>query len=78
MWFITVGMIRHVLVFLLQAQSAFDTMPKKGKKKSKVSEEYSDLEIMPQVEIIYEETKSITRAKPEFKWGKIYHMLQDQ
>ena len=32
-------------------------MPNKGKKKAKVVEEDSDLEIMPRVEIIYEDTK---------------------
>ena len=50
-------------------------MPKKGKKKSKFANEESDVEITAQVEIIYEDTKSITGANPEFKWGKIYHML---
>ena len=53
-------------------------MPKKGKKKSKVVEENSDLEIAPRVEIVYEDTRYVTGTEPEFKWGKIYHMLQDQ
>ena len=55
-------------------------MPKKGKKKSKVEDDVSDVEITPtlRVEIIYEDTKSATGAEPEFKWGQIYHMLQDQ
>ena len=53
-------------------------MPKKGKKKSKVVEENSDLEIVPRVEIVYEDTRSMTGIEPKFKWGKIYHMLQDQ
>ena len=44
-------------------------MPKKGKKKAKVAEEESDVEIMPRVEIIYEDTKFVTGAEPEFKWG---------
>ena len=52
-------------------------MPKKGKKKDKVAEEYSDLEIMPRTKIIYKYTKSIIGAYLEFKWGKIYHMFQD-
>ena len=38
-----VGMLRHVFLWLLQAQSAFDTMPKKGKKKAKVTEEETDV-----------------------------------
>ena len=33
---------------------------------------------MSKVEIIYEDTKSVTGAEPEFKQGRIYHMLQDQ
>ena len=53
-------------------------MPKKGKKKDKVAEEESDLEVMPRVEIVYEDTKSVTEADLEFKWGQIYHMLQDK
>ena len=44
-------------------------MPKKGKKKSKVADDELDVEITPQVEIIYEDIKYITEAKPEFKWG---------
>ena len=57
-----------------------DTMPKKGKKKSKVADDESDVEITPtpRVEIIYEDTKSVTEAKPKFKWGHIYHMLQEK
>ena len=53
-------------------------MPKKGKKKAKVIEEDSDLEVMPRVEIVYEDTRSVMGNEPEFKWGKIYHMLQDR
>ena len=62
----------------VQPQSTSNAMPKKGKKKAKVVEEESDLEIMPRVEIIYEDTKSVSRAETEFKWVKIYPMLQDK
>ena len=62
-------------VIFSQTQSPHDTMPNKGKNKSKVSEEDSDLEIMPRIEIIYEDTKVITRAEPKFKWGQIYPMI---
>ena len=62
----------------VQPQSASDTMPKKGKKKTKVVEKDSDLEIMPRAKIIYEDTKSVTDAEPSFKWEQIYHMLQDR
>ena len=47
-------------------------MPDKGKKKAKDVEEESNLEIMPRIEIIYEDTKAVTGAKLEFKWGQIY------
>ena len=53
-------------------------MPKKGKKKSQVTEEDSYLEVMPKVEVIYEDTKAITGAELEFKWGQIYPMIKDQ
>ena len=53
-------------------------MPKKGKKKAKTAKEQSDLEIMLRIEIIYENTKSISGAEPEFKWGQIYPMNKDQ
>ena len=61
----------------VQDQSASNTIPNKFKKKAKVVEEESDLEIMPRVEINYENTKSVTGAELELKWGNIYHMLQD-
>ena len=49
-------------------------MTKKGKKKPKIVEDDSDLEMaeappMEKVEIIYEDTKSITGVEPNFKWG---------
>ena len=53
-------------------------MPKKGKKKSKAAEEDSDLEVIPRIEIVYEDTKAVTGARPEFKWGQIYTMIKDQ
>ena len=53
-------------------------MPKKGgKKKAKVNEEDSDLEVFPKMEIIYEDTKVVTGAEPDFKWGQICHMIKD-
>ena len=33
---------------------------------------------MTRVEIIYEDTKSITGTKPEFKWGQMFHMLVEK
>ena len=54
-------------------------MPKNEKKKTNINEE-SDAEITltPRVEIIYEDTKSITGVEPEFKWGQIYHILKEK
>ena len=52
-------------------------MLKKGKNKSRAIEEDSDLEILLRMEIIYEDTKVVTGAEPEFKWGKIYPMIKD-
>ena len=53
-------------------------MPKKGKKKARATKEDSDLEIFPRMEIIYEDTKVVIGAEPEFKWGNIYPMIKDQ
>ena len=63
---------------MLQVKSISETMPKKGKKKAKVADDDSDVEITPRVEIICEDTKFVIEVEAEFKWGKIYHMLQDQ
>ena len=65
-------------IILLQAQSVSETMPKKRKKKDKDVDDESDVEIMPRVEIVYEDTKYVIGAKFEYKWGHIYHMLRDQ
>ena len=54
-----------------------NNMTKNEKKKAKIVDSNSDAEIppTPRVEIIYEDTKLVTRVEPEFKWGQIYHML---
>ena len=53
-------------------------MPKKGgKKKAKVHEEDLDVEVLPKMEIIYQDTNAITWNELEFKWGHIYHMIKD-
>ena len=42
-------------------------MPKKGgKKKAKVHEDESDLEVLHRMEIIYKDMKAVTRAKPDY------------
>ena len=72
-------MLRHFSV-LLQSQLTSENMTKKGKKKAKTVNYKSDAEITPtpRVEIIYEDTKSITRDEPDFKWGQIYHILKEK
>ena len=58
-------------------------MTKKGNKKPNIVEDDSDLEMeehapMKKVEIIYEDTKSITGVEPDFKWGQMFHMLVEK
>ena len=53
-------------------------MPKKGKKKARATRDDPDVEIFPKMEIIYEDTKSITGVELEFKWGKTYQMIKDR
>ena len=59
-------------------QSLHKTMLKKGKKKDRATEEQSYLEILPRMEIIYEDTKVVTKVEPEFEWGQIYPMIKGQ
>ena len=57
-------------------------MTKKGKKKAKIIDYDSDDEVVEapplRIEIVYEDTKAVTRADPEFKWGQIYHWLVEK
>ena len=64
---ITVTLKSFLGMFVLEPQSSYKTMPKKGKKKAKATGEDSDMEMLPRMEIIYEDTKVIIGAKPEFK-----------
>ena len=36
------------------------------------------MEIITRVEVIYKDTKAITRSDPEYKWGEIYKMISNQ
>ena len=65
-------------MIMSQPQSSHNTMSKKGKKKSKATEDDLDLEILLRIEIIYEDINVVTGAEPEFKWGQIYPMIKDQ
>ena len=54
-------------------------MPKRGgKKKEKSSEVDSDVEIISRMKIKFEDTKAITGAAPEFRWGDLYQMIRDR
>ena len=44
-------------------------MPRKGKKKTQAVEDDPEFEVITRVEIIYEDTKLVTGADLEFKWG---------
>ena len=50
-------------------------MPQKQKKKVQITDEEPEVEIITQVEVIYEDTKAITGVDPEYKWGGIYQMI---
>ena len=47
------------LVCLWQFRSSYNNMPKKGKKKAHAPGDDLEVDILPKVEIIYEDTKSI-------------------
>ena len=70
----------ETIFMLLQSQLMPEKMTKKGKKKAKIVDYDSNTEgsPTPSVELIYEDTKSVTGAEPEFKWGQIYHMLVEK
>ena len=57
-----------------------NNMTKKGKKKENIIEYDLDTEGSPtqRVELICEDTKLVTGAEPEFKWGQIYHILVEK
>ena len=52
-------------------------MPLKQKNKSQAAEEEPKVEIVTKVEVIYEDTKSITEVEPEYKWGEVYRMISN-
>ena len=52
-------------------------MPRKGKKKFQDMEDDLDVEVIMNVENIYEDTKPLTGTDPEFRWGQIYQMIKD-
>ena len=53
-------------------------MPRKKKKKGQTTDEEPEEEIITRVEVIYEDTKAITRIDFEYKWGEIYRMISNQ
>ena len=53
-------------------------MDQKGNTKVQAMEEDPKVEVITRVEIIYEDTKAVTRSEPEYRWGKIYQMIKEQ
>ena len=58
----------------MQVLFAAETMPKKGRKKLRITESDSDIDIaevlpMVKVRIVYEDTKVVTGVEPKLKWG---------
>ena len=63
---------------MLQANYQHNNMPWKQKKKAQAVEEEPEVEVITKVEVIYEDTKSITGVEPEYKWGEVYRMITNQ
>ena len=59
----------ETIFMLLQSQLMPENMMKKGKKKAKIIDYDSNTEgsPTPSVELIYEDTKSVTGVEPKFK-----------
>ena len=53
-------------------------MPRKQKKKAQATEEELEVEKVTKVEVIYEDTKSLTGVEPEYKLGEVYRMISNQ
>ena len=56
--------LRPFLVCLLQFLPSYNNMPKKGKKKAQATGDDPDVDIVSKIEMIYEDTKSITGVEP--------------
>ena len=50
-------------------------MSKRQRKKDPVVEEELDVEVITRVEYVYEDTKCIIGAEPEYQWGEIYRLI---
>ena len=50
-------------------------MSKRKKKKAPMVEEQSAIEVVTQIEYIYEDTQCISGVEPEYKWGDIYRLI---
>ena len=51
---------------------------KRQKKKAPIAEGELDVEIITEVEYIYEDTRATTGVEPDCKWGEIYWMIANQ
>ena len=50
-------------------------MSKRQKRKAPAIEEQTTIEVVPQMEYIYEDTQCVTGVEPEYKWGEIYRLI---
>ena len=51
------------------------TMSKRQKKKAPMVEEQSAIEVVTQVEYIYEDTQCVSGVEPEYKWDEVYRLI---
>ena len=50
-------------------------MSKRQKKKAPMAEEQSAIEVVTQVEYIYEDTQCVSGVDPEYKWDEVYRLI---
>ena len=53
-------------------------MSKRRKKKALIAEGEPEVEIVTNVEYIYEDTRATIGVEPDYKWGEIHQMISNQ
>ena len=51
-------------IFMLQPQYSYNTMPKKGEKRAQAIGDDPNVELLPKMEIIYKDMKSVLGFQP--------------